>query len=492
MPKVAREKNKTTMRHGPLGMQIDHDDATRNLRAEPRKKPNRTKASLGDGNEDGGLDGLDQKMTKKVLDSITEQRAEEVDLDLHGAREDASYLEERELQKTELDEAEDDGKPVFVPDEEELKFLAGDSTQLSPEEEQALALFMPPSGRDVPATASTGEVEKRGTTLADMVMQKLQERNAEDAAIFGPGGGGASASSSGAAHQAAAQQNVATEANQEQHRNQLSPKVIKVYSEIGQWLKTYKSGKMPKPFLHIPSLVNWEEVLCLTNPLDWSANAMREATKIFASQLNAKMAQRFFNLVLLPAIRQDMAENKKLNFHYYESLKKAMFKPGAFMKGILLPLALESCTLREAHIICSVLGKISVPVLHASATLVRMAEFSPWYGTTAMFMAALINKKYSLPYSVIGKLVDHFYSFLEDERELPLVWHRCLLVFVQRYKGEFSEEQRLKLKQLLKVHCHECGIGQEVKRELLAIAMTLRGAAAAAAGGSSGGMDVDA
>jgi essential nuclear protein 1 len=45
------------------------------------------------------------------------------------------------------------------------------------------------------------------------------------------------------------------------------------------------------------------------------------------------MAQRFFNLVLLPRIRDDIAEYKKLNFHLYCALKKALFKPGAWFKG---------------------------------------------------------------------------------------------------------------------------------------------------------------
>lgn len=55
------------------------------------------------------------------------------------------------------------------------------------------------------------------------------------------------------------------------------------------------------------------------------------------------MAQRFYNLVLLPRVRDDLAEYKRLNFHLYQSLRKSLFKPGAFMKGILLPL-LEVCT----------------------------------------------------------------------------------------------------------------------------------------------------
>lgn len=50
------------------------------------------------------------------------------------------------------------------------------------------------------------------------------------------------------------------------------------------------------------------------------------------------MAQRFYNLILLPRVRDDIGDYKRLNFHLYQALRKALFKPGAFMKGILLPL----------------------------------------------------------------------------------------------------------------------------------------------------------
>ena len=49
---------------------------------------------------------------------------------------------------------------------------------------------------------------------------------------------------------------------------------------------------MPKAFKIIPSLENWEEILFITNPDSWSYQAMFQATRIFASNLNVKMAQR--------------------------------------------------------------------------------------------------------------------------------------------------------------------------------------------------------
>ena len=80
------------------------------------------------------------------------------------------------------------------------------------------------------------------------------------------------------------------------------------------------------------------QILYLTDPESWTAASVYQATRIFASNLNAKMAQRYFNLVLFPRIRDDIGEYKRLNYHLYMALKKSLFKPAAFFKGILLPL----------------------------------------------------------------------------------------------------------------------------------------------------------
>lgn len=49
-------------------------------------------------------------------------------------------------------------------------------------------------------------------------------------------------------------------------------------------------------------------------------------------------AQLFLSVVLLDAIREDIRENKKLNVQYYEALKRALYKPGAFFKGVIFPM----------------------------------------------------------------------------------------------------------------------------------------------------------
>ena len=110
------------------------------------------------------------------------------------------------------------------------------------------------------------------------------------------------------------------------------------HCRVGTHLSKYTVGKIPKAFKHIPSMQLWEEILYITEPENWSPNALYQATRIFASNFGAKKAERFYKLVLLPRVREDIRKNKRLHFALYQTLKKALYKPAAFFKGILFPL----------------------------------------------------------------------------------------------------------------------------------------------------------
>ncbi|CAE8614041.1 unnamed protein product [Polarella glacialis] len=419
MPKVQKKNMTKPLRHNPLAQDITQEEDNKNLRRNPRTK--RRDQNAGD--EEGGA--VPSSVAKKVLEIVSAQKADEDD-DFGDFKDDDAVGG-----KAGADDGMEDEEEEVDVEVDEDGYIQG--IDLSEEDEKAMRLFLP--GK---------EGQKAGPTLADIILQKIQEH---DARKDGQGGGGGG--DDGAASEAGG----------------LSAKVIQVYTEIGKWLKNYKSGKLPKAFKVIPSLTNWEEVLSLTSPLTWSKASMYEASAIFVSNLNPKMAQRFFNLVLLPAVRQDIAEHKKLNFHYYRALRKSLFKPAAFFKGIVLPLAAESCTLREAMIIGSVLQKASVPVMHVAAVVVRLCGMTPWYGTTSIILAAVLNKKYALPVKVVEILVAHFCAFAAETMALPLVWHKALLVFVQRYKFELDADQKRRLKELLRVHWHDA-VGLEIRREI--------------------------
>lgn len=245
----------------------------------------------------------------------------------------------------------------------------------------------------------------------------------------------------------------------------LDESFINLYKGVGEFLSKYTAGKMPKAFKHIPSTQMWEQVLYLTEPEKWTPNAMFQATRIFASNLNAKKAERFYKLVLLPRIRDDIRKNKRLHFALYQALKKSLYKPAAFNKGILFPLCKSgTCSLREAVIIGSVIEKVSIPMLHSSVALLKLAEME-YCGTTSYFIKLLLEKKYGLPYRVVDAIVAHFMRFLEDTRVMPVIWHQSLLAFVQRYKNELQKEDKDDFRILLKKQKHKL-VTPEIIREL--------------------------
>lgn len=302
--------------------------------------------------------------------------------------------------------------------------------EVSPEDEAALAAFMAP-----------GADSYHQKTLADMVLEKIRER------------------------QAAAGVSELPREGSEMIPDELDPKVVEVYQGVGKVLSRYTAGKVPKAFKVIPNLQNWEEILYLTEPESWTPHAVYQATRMFVSNLNQKMSQRFLVLVLLPHVRADIRKNRRLHFALFQSLKKATYKAAAFYKGLLLPLcASGTCNLREAVIFTSVIKRTSIPVLHSAAAMLRIAEM-PYSGTNSFFLRVLLDKKYALPYRVVDALVDHFLRFKTEERQLPVVWQQTLLCFVQRYKTEVRAEDKEALRDLVKRQ-HHYALTPEILREL--------------------------
>ncbi|CAK9302081.1 unnamed protein product [Gordionus sp. m RMFG-2023] len=254
----------------------------------------------------------------------------------------------------------------------------------------------------------------------------------------------------------------------------MNPKIVEMYRDVSKVLSQYRSGKLPKAFKIIPSLNDWENILTLTDPDKWTAGAMYQATKLFASNLNNRLVQRFYHKILLPRVRDDISEYKKLNYHLYQALYKAMYKQGAFFKGIIIPLCestiitsisqdnIPACSLREAFILGTVLQKNSINILHACATILKLIEISkpspfdaPMYsGPISIFLRILLDKKYELPYKVQDKLIDYYIQFKDNKTQLPVLWHQCLLSFVTNYISSLPESSKNDLLELIKCHFH--------------------------------------
>ncbi|XP_075469772.1 bystin [Ascaphus truei] len=418
MPKH-RSSRGPTHRSVPLTEQIQQGEAVR-----PSSRVKRRGPVWEEPHDDGYVD---DKLSRRILEQARIQQ-EELEAE-HGPvsgapREKTTVLGSKS--RADGSDSEDDEWPSLEKAAKLDQGSCSEAVEVDPEDERAIEMFMtknPPLRR----------------TLADIIMEKITEKQTEVDTMMSEVSG--------------------------RPMPQLDPRVLEVYKGVKEVLSSYRSGKLPKAFKIVPALSNWEQILYITEPETWTAAAVYQATRIFSSNLTERMAQRFYNLVLLPRVRDDITEYKRLNFHLYMALKKALFKPGAWFKGILIPLCeTATCTLREAVIIGSILTKCSIPVLHSSAAMLKIAEMD-YNGANSIFLRLLIDKKYALPFRVLDALVFHFLAFRSDRRELPVLWHQSLLTLCQRYKEDLSAEQKESVLELLRTHSHP-QITAEIRREL--------------------------
>ncbi|KAK9458896.1 Bystin-domain-containing protein [Lipomyces oligophaga] len=451
--KSSKKAVKEIQQHAPLQRDYETDalgDGKLKTGSVTRKRRRR------DGDEDYLSDEADEKfvdaaLSRKILQIAREQQDEEEQEGKAGRkgrdiskrfqfRED--FPEDQDNQDDQYEDIEDDDEDDEADYADLETFQLEELADIGAEADGEAALFqkfLPPSSGGGGGLFGFNQP----VTLADKIMEKLAEKEFYDkqAKLEKP------------------------------ERPEFPPKVIEVYEKVGLLLSRYRSGKLPRAFKIIPGLKNWEDILFLTDPSSWSPNACYEATKLLVSSLQSKQSQLFMSDILLDRVRDDIRENKALNYHLYRSLKKSLYKPAAFFKGFLFPLCESgSCTLREAVIVGSVLSKISIPALHSSAALLRLAEMDTYSGANSLFMRVLIDKKYALPYKVIDGVVLHFLQYRNHLRssgggELPILWHRAFLAFAQRYKNDITDEQREALLDVVRA-CGHVKIGPEVRREL--------------------------
>lgn len=452
MGKISVSDTKGKQRHNPLLKDISSQGG--NLRTTPRsstksqssKKKNSRRTNNNDDDEEGeGF--LDASSSRKILQLAKEQQ-DELKEEEEGVTKPtfAQSFKNQEVVSDDDEEEEREYSDFEVEEEEEEVVYDEEEIEVDEKDAELFNKYFQSNGESM----SQGQ----SINLADKILAKIQEKEL--------------------------QQQQQESGKPVEDAVLLPPKVILAYEKIGQILATYTHGKLPKLFKILPSLKNWEDVLYVTNPEQWTPHATYEATKLFVSNLQANEAQKFIEKVLLEKFRSSIedSDDHSLNYHIYRALKKSLYKPGAFFKGFLLPLVDGYCTVREATIAASVLTKVSVPVLHSSVALTQLLQrdFSP---ATTVFIRVLIEKKYALPYQTLDELVFYFMRFrnaaqehmdLDNEKEapqLPVVWHKAFLAFAQRYKNDITDDQRDFLLETVRQRFHH-SIGPEIRRELLA------------------------
>ncbi|CUE67647.1 Hypothetical protein, putative [Bodo saltans] len=449
---VGKEKRrKGEHGHNPLG-----DDVNASRFASIKKAA----ANADDVEEDDGGFLIPNHTTQRILKTARRQINDAEDDDDDGVAgegetldDDAIFPETAEFQtdsgavegvSAEGEDNDDDEEEVEIEydDQEsvqsEVQSFAdlGDEYEISEEEMRLMQKFQPQSAMQT-------------RNLADIIMEKIREKE-QLSKLAGEGGNNEEAG------------------DDDESVAPVDKRVARVYSAIGTILKSYTSGKIPKAFKILPHIQNWEQLIMLTRPHEWSPHAAYNATRIFAANLNEKMAHRFYAAVLLPIVHHRIAEDRKLHPSLYMAVKKALFKPVAFYKGFLLPLAQdEECTLRESLIIASILQKVHLPPVPTAVAIVKISRM-PFSGPCCVLLRVLVDKKMALPFQAIDALVKYFHRFANSqgrEEALPVLWHQTFLSFVQRYKADLTPEQLSLLLQTCTRHFHHL-ITPEVRREI--------------------------
>ncbi|KAL2833674.1 Bystin-domain-containing protein [Aspergillus cavernicola] len=468
MPKVTSSRAAAAARrHNPLAEDIL---GTGHLRTHPSKKDQRK--SKADEDQENGQRFVDAKTSRKIL-QIGQELADE-----DAAEQKVTQGQPAEQANTAFDfESRFEDEEVYSDDEGKFNEDQWDDEEeieeieVDPNDLDMFHKFVPGGDEDPIFNPSGPRSSGQTTNLADLILEKIAEHEAKQAGNnAGPmiQGGGLP-----------------------EDAVQIPAKAVEVYEKVGMILSRYKSGPLPKPFKILPTIPNWQTLLSITRPESWTANAIYAGTRLFISH-KPVVAQEFILTVLLERVREEIFEHKKLNVHTYNAMKKALYKPACFFKGLLFPLVSSgTCTLREAHIVSSVITRVSIPVLHSAAALLRMCDLAAEQsmkslestGAVNIFIRIFLEKKYALPYKVIDALVFHFMRFRASDPaedlmtdgqsrdtkayKLPVLWHQSLLVFAQRYRNDITEDQREALLDLLLVRGHK-DIGPEVRRELLA------------------------
>ncbi|KAJ3878777.1 Bystin-domain-containing protein [Lentinula edodes] len=427
MPRAIKSSGKT--RHDPLLVQLDEDqqEAKYGRVSEPGKRKKNPKKSVQENEDSEAV--LDPKTSRRILE-LAKIQQEELD------------APETEDEKGEAGH-EFSARGVDEDDEEEGDSISGEDVE---------EIFEIDSGDMETLDALLPHNPGERKTLADIIFAKLDSHGTQNTAAI---------------------QKVQQDRSKPNPALGLDPKVVESYTKLGFFLQKYISGPLPKLFKVIPTLSAWARILALTEPENWSPHACRAATRIFISTMKPPQAQLFLSVVLLDAIREDIQEHKKLNVQYYEALKRALYKPGAFFKGIIFPMLDQGCTLKEAAVIASILAKVKIPVLHASAALLRIAEMD-YTGPNSLFIRVLVDKKFELPYKVVDALVFHFIRLSNtykarnrgESDRLPVLWHQSLLVFAQRYGSDLTPDQKDALLDVVRATPH-AQISPEIRRELV-------------------------
>ncbi|KAJ8979840.1 hypothetical protein NQ317_007605 [Molorchus minor] len=158
---------------------------------------------------------VESTLSRKILSAAREQQ-KELDIDVLP-----SIRNGIKTTTLENDESESETEEVDTLDADTYY----ENIVINEEDEQSIEMFM--SNKSQPQR-----------TLADIIMEKITERQTELQTQFSDAGS--------------------------MQLQDIDPRVKQMYEGVRDVLKNYRSGKLPKAFKIVPNLRNWEQILYIT------------------------------------------------------------------------------------------------------------------------------------------------------------------------------------------------------------------------------------
>ncbi|TGZ59900.1 hypothetical protein CRM22_008826 [Opisthorchis felineus] len=224
-------------------------------------------------------------------------------------------------------------------------------------------------------------------------------------------------------------------------------------------LKHYRSGPLPKTVKMLPHLPGWEGLLEILKPLEWTIHAYPRVVKVFASK-GREPALHFYENYLLPKVKQDIEENRRLSVHMFEALIASMFRAEEFVSGVFLPWIQSDMSKTEGVILAHLIKKATLKSRFAAVALALTLE-EDFSIPRSLVIEALLSKRYNMPEAALSRVIQYFLSFdkdctayYTDENRMPVTWFRTLLLFLESYRHCVLPDDRTSLIKLCRRHEH--------------------------------------
>lgn len=237
--------------------------------------------------------------------------------------------------------------------------------------------------------------------------------------------------------------------------------MVKHYATLAKILSKYTSGPFPKTLKCLPSNADFTFVLSRLGADQWTSAATKQMTKCFV-QSGGEPTAFFYETYLLPRVRDEIAQYKKISFHMAAAMDEAKFRQVEFVNYFLLPwLESDDYTNAELKSLGWYLKKRSFTDDTSKAFVAHllMSEFSVF---RLFICGVMMAKKEVLAETILKLFVDYYMKFDSEEAKmyyttanvLPVLFYEVLNDFLKTYGNHLTFEDVLNLQKMLRRHPH--------------------------------------